>query len=208
MQSSSDDADPSNTINIAIFSSKPDDIFQNALTDHPFCKMTGVSLSIDWIANNIEPSWSKSELDVLQSTDIVCFSTASAVKQYLKKLDNHLNVDPSLPQEERRKLPNKPDLIADILGGKGGTPNELMAACPSTETARECLNSGRWMANHIYYPKDGQAVELKTEAIVEGEEDGSGEIEEDGDVDVDVWAASVMQAAGDVLERKFWGGGW
>jgi hypothetical protein len=153
-QSPSDtDADASNTINIAIFSNNENDVFQTTLLDHPFCKMTGVSLSIDYIPTAAEStSWSKSELDILQTTDIACFSTASSVKRYLKKLDNHLNVDPDIPQEERRKLPNKPDLIADILetvGGEGG--DTLMAACPSSEIARECLNCGRWQANHIYY---------------------------------------------------------
>ncbi|KAL3779555.1 hypothetical protein HJC23_009607 [Cyclotella cryptica] len=172
--------------------------------------MTGVSLSIDYIPTTTESaSWSKSELDILQNTDIACFSTTSSVKRYLKKLDNHLNVDPGISQEERRKLPNKPDLVADILQTVGDGGDTLMAVCPSNEIARECLNCGRWQANHIYYPKDGSAVELKTESLPEEEEkEESEDVEEDVDIDVDVWAASVMQAAGDVLERKFWGGGW
>lgn len=204
--SADDEADESSTINIAIFSNSQDDVFQNALINHPFCKMTGVTLSIDTITTNKDASWTKSELDVIQSTDIACFSTVSSVKTYLNKLDNHLKVDPKLPQEERRKLPNKPDLVADIMGGTGGATNGVMAACPVTETARECLNSGRWMANNIYYPKDGKAVELKPQSLEEGEE--VEEAEEDLEIDVNTWAASVMQAAGDVLESKFWGGGW
>jgi len=202
--STDDDIDSSNTINIAIFSTNNYFSFEQALLNHPFCKMTGVTLSIDWIATNKEASWTKSELDIVQATDIACFSTISSVKTYLSKLDNHLNVDPQLPQEERRKLPNKPDLVADIIGTQGN--RDLVAACPLTETARECLNSGRWMANNIYYPKDGQAVELKTESLEESYQDDGGD--DDVDIDVDVWADSVLQAAGDVLERKFWGGGW
>lgn len=204
--SRNEEADSSNTINIAIFSNSQDDVFQNALLNHPFCKMTGVTLSIDLISTNDDASWTKSELDVIHAVDIACFSTVSSVKTYLNKLDNHLNVDPELPQEERRKLPNKPDLIGDIIGSAPGATSGLKAACPVTETARECLNSGRWIANDIYYPKDGKAVELKTQSLEEGEENANAE--EDLEIDVDTWAASVMQAAGDVLESKFWGGGW
>lgn len=204
--SADEETDPSNTINIAIFSNNQDDAFQIALLNHPLRKMTGVSLSIDWIANNKESSWTKSELNVIQSTDIACFSTISSVKTYLNKLDNHLNADPDLPQEERRKLPNKPDMIADIMGTAGGSSG-LVAACPVTETARECLNSGRWIANNIYYPKDGRAVALKTESLEDAKANDDNE-EENVEIDVDLWAASVMQAAGDVLETKFWGGGW
>jgi hypothetical protein len=202
--SSDDNNDPSNTINIAVFSDN-NNHFEQALSNHPFCQMTGVTFSIDYITITKEPSLSKSELDVLQATDIACFSTISSVKTYLSKLDAHFKIDPELPQEERRKLPNKPDLIADIIGGTGGN-RDLVAACPLTETARECLNSGRWLANNIYYPKDGKAVELKTQSLEDG--DVNDESEEDVEIDVDVWAASVIQAAGDVLERKFWGGGW
>lgn len=204
--SSDEESDPSNTINIAIFSNNQDDAFQIALLNHPLRKMTGVELSIDWIRDNQESTWTRSELEVIQSTDIACFSTVSSVTAYLNKLDNHMNIDPDLPQEERRKLPNKPDMIADIMGIAGGSSG-LMAACPLTETARECLNSGRWMANNIYYPKDGRAVALKTESLEEGKDNDSIN-EENVDIDVDVWAASAMQAAGDVLETKFWGGGW
>ena len=93
-------------------------------------------------------------------------------------------------------------MIADIMGGDGSI---LMAACPLTETARECLNSGRWLANNIYYPKDNEAVELKTRSLEEGEVDDEND---DKEISVDAWASSVMQAAGDVMERKFWGGGW
>ncbi|KAL7522676.1 hypothetical protein ACHAWX_007705 [Stephanocyclus meneghinianus] len=204
-------ADPSNTINIAIFSNDENDDFQTTLLDHPFRKMTGVSLSIDYIPTTTQSTlWSTSELRILQNTDIVCFPTASAVRRYLKKLDEHLNVPTEISQEERRKLPNKPDFIADIMQDAGGARGDaLMAACPSGDIARECLNCGRWRANHIYYPKDGNAVQLKTESLLEVEEyDESEDAQEDLDINVDVWAASVMQAAGDVMERKFWGGGW
>lgn len=133
-------------------------------------------------------------------------------------LDGHFNVADDITDEERRKLPNKPDLVGDIIQGISGAVNEedgampdvgIMAACPNTNTAKECLNSGRWMSNYIYYPKDmQQAVELKTEAL----DSDSGTADEEGGnedpIDLEVWAASIVQAAGDVHERKFWGGGW
>lgn len=63
--------------------------------------------------------------------------------------------------------------------GNGG----VVAVCLSTETARKALESGRWESRYIYYPKG------------------------DGD-DVGLWADSAVQAMGDILERRFWGGGW
>lgn len=27
-------------------------------------------------------------------------------------------------------------------------------------------------------------------------------------INFEIWADSIVQAAGDVMERKFWGGGW
>ena len=84
-----------------------------------------------------------------------------------------------------------------------------MAACPNVNTARECLNSGRFQAHQIYYPKDTQtSVELKTESLDVGEEEGKEEEVVEDDIDLQIWADSVIQACGDVLERKFWGGGW
>lgn len=194
----------SETINVAIFPKNDDDAFQialiNVLRDHPFCKMTGTSLSIEWIPTTTdESSWTKSELDIVKRADVACFSTVSSVKSYLSKLDKHLNIDPELPQEERRKLPNKPEVIADTI--RGEVSAEVMAACLLSKTARECLNSGRWTAHNIYYPKDGQSVELKTESLENVEDEGDEEVE----IDLDIWAASIMQAAGDVQEQRFWG---
>ena len=78
----------------------------------------------------------------------------------------------------------------------------LMAACRNTSSAKECLNSGRWESNHIYYPKDsGRAVELKTQAIGDEDEDESSEDEEEEEVDVQVWVDSIVQAAGKARNR-------
>lgn len=188
--------------------------FENALQTHPFCKMTGVTLSMSSVSiTSGDISFSMDDVASLQNADIACFSTIKGVKSYLNMLDEHLNVSEDTSDEDKRQLPNKPDLVGDIIQGISGSVQErnivvsdagLMAACPNTNTARECLNSGRWMANHIYYPKDKKPVALKTEAL----EDSDRNDEDDEDIDVEVWAASVVQAAGDVFERKFWGGGW
>lgn len=215
IRSSSDD--DSSKINIALVSSDDEqqfsrEGFNNALQTHPFCKMTGITLSISDVS--VTSSLSKEDISLLQNADIACFSTITGVKSYLNMLDEHFNVAEDISDEERRQLPNRPDLVGDIIQGLSGSVSEgdsdvpsagLMAACPNTSTARECLNSGRWMSNHIYYPKDAQkAVELKTEAIDNDNEDEEGE----EDIDLEVFAASIVQAAGDVYERKFWGGGW
>lgn len=214
-QSSYDDT--SSRVNIALIESErySAEGFENALQSHPFCKMTGVTLSISTVS--VATEFTKEDVSSLQNADIACFSTIKGVKTYLSMLDNHFNVAEDITNEERRQLPNKPDLVSDIIQGISGAVNEevgsmpdagIMAACANTSTARECLNSGRWIANNIYYPKDRQqAVELKTEAI-DSESDTADEEEEIECIDLEVWAASVVQAAGDVYERKFWGGGW
>ncbi len=219
-QSSSNDN--SESVNIALI--QPDsneqqystEGLENALKSHPFCKMTGVTLSLSTIS--VESEFTKQDIASLQQSDIACFSNVKGVKSYLSLLDDHFDVAKDITDEDRRQLPNKPDLVGDIIQGISGAVNEedgsipdagIMAACPNTETARECLNSGRWMSNHIYYPKDTQqAVELKTEAIGSDEDTADEEGENEDPVDIEVWAASIVQAAGDVYERKFWGGGW
>ena len=219
-QSSSDDN--SDSVNIALIQTDNNgqqysmEGLENALKSHPFCKMTGVTLSLSTIS--VESEFTKQDITSLQQSDIACFSNVKGVKSYLSQLDDHFDVAKDITDEDRRQLPNKPDLVGDIIQGISGAVNEeegsipdagIMAACPNTETARECLNSGRWMSNHIYYPKDTQqAVELKTEVIGSDEDTTDEEKENEDPVDIEVWAASIVQAAGDVYERKFWGGGW
>ncbi|KAL7525111.1 hypothetical protein ACHAWF_001220 [Thalassiosira exigua] len=224
-QSSEDDdgSDGSSAINIAFItaatSNDKQDELQTTLTNHPFCKMTGVQLSISDVPASAgsASSWTKDDVSCLQRADIACFESILAVQSYLERLDKHWDIPKDMSDEDRRKLPNKPDPVEDILGAKEGavpatSDSRLLAACPNADTGRECLNSGRWMSNHIYYPKDSQnAVELKTEPIGGNDngDDGVDPVEEnDINIDVDVWAESVVQAAGDVMERKFWGGGW
>mmetsp|Transcript_24736 Transcript_24736/g.51761 ORF Transcript_24736/g.51761 Transcript_24736/m.51761 type:complete len:273 (+) Transcript_24736:67-885(+) len=216
--SDSDKDDASSTINIAYITTTDDnqhlEELQTMIKKHPFCKMmSSVQLAISVVPATSSPSWSKEAFASLQNADIACFGTTSDVISYLQKLDNdHFNVAEDISDEDRRKLPNKPDLVGDILGTATEGGVVFMAACPNVEAARECLNSGRWTNNHIYYPKETQGVvQLKTEPLEGqdgGEGEGSGEDELEEEIDVGVWAEAVVQAAGDVMERKFWGGGW
>jgi hypothetical protein len=201
--------DGSNIVNIAIISASDDgssssyDGLQSTIDSHPFCKMTGVQLSMSEIT--ADTSWNKDEVVLLQQAEIACFTSKSAVKQYLQLLDDHLKVPKDTSDEERRKLPNKLDIVGDILGTTQQIAT-IMAACPTMTIAKGCLNSGRWQNNHIYYPKDTQGVvEMKTEEI--GENDNEEE-EDEAEIDVAIWADAIVQAAGDVYERSFWGGGW
>mmetsp|Transcript_14985 Transcript_14985/g.31699 ORF Transcript_14985/g.31699 Transcript_14985/m.31699 type:complete len:313 (-) Transcript_14985:56-994(-) len=240
--SGNDDANKvADTINIAIVASAntaPLDTtaFREALASHPFCQMTGMQLSIVDILlphnninninniNNEDDKQSRNESTTsLQSSDIACFPTSSTVKSYLRFVDSQLNLSNDITEEERRRLPNRPptkDASTDDDDDDVGPATSLettgiMAACIDTETAKQCLNSGRWSANHIYYPKSGEAVDLKIEEGSDGNDDDD-KVDDDDVVEneewteemIDLWIASVMQAAGDVMERKFWGGGW
>ena len=173
---------------------------RKALQNHPFSTMTGIKLSVvdlpcfSTTATNFVPaatlstmnqsSWSKENVAALQKTDIACFTTISSVKAYLQDLDKQLNSPTVISEEERRKLPNPLDMVVDIIGGitgegaRGGTAGSVavgvMAACANSNTARECLNSGRWMANHIYYPKDGNAKPVPLKAEPHGDDNTMG----------------------------------
>jgi hypothetical protein len=209
LHQSLDGDDDGASINIALITSTITDgkqhELQSILKDSPFCKMTGTRLTI---ADVPSAKWSQEHVDRLGQADIVCFASVSAVKSYLNNLDeNHLNVPKDISDEDRRKLPNTPEGTEVTIGAS------VMAACPNANTGRECLNSGRWATNHIYYPKSTQqAVELKAE-LIEGQDGGDRgtgeeEVDEAEDIDMSFWADSVLQASGDVMERKFWGGGW
>ena len=190
------------SINIALISSKAinDNVeLKSSLNEHPFCKMTGIGLSISEVRVEDTLLFHKDDIPCLQQVDIAIFDSTSAVKCYLASLDNYLKIPNDIEDDERRKLPNKLNLE--------GRVDSVMAACPNTEIAKEALNSGRWMNNHIYYPKDStQTVELKTEPLDSLKEEDT---DEEETVDIQLCVDSVIQAAGDVLERSFWGpGGW
>lgn len=60
-----------------------------------------------------------------------------------------------------------------------GSQGNVVAVCIGTTTAKRCLESGRWLASDIYYPAENPGLEG--------------------------WINSCYTAAGDVLERNFWG---
>jgi len=102
---------------------------------------------------------------MMEDVDIACFGSPSAVEAWLGNVDLALGIE-SLPDEDRQTAGN----------------GNVVAACIGTTTARACLESRRWEARNIYYPKENPGM--------------------------DGWADSTAQALGDAMERKFWGGGW
>lgn len=104
---------------------------------------------------------------MMNDVDIACFGSPSSVKAWIQNVDEALG-NTELDEEEKKK--------AD------GSNGNVVAVCIGSTTAKECLNSGRWHANDIYYPKISPGMEG--------------------------WVDSCFSAAGDVMERSFWGGGW
>lgn len=117
------------------------------LETHSFSRMTGVKLVLFNIPTTPDAgsSWSIDHLSLLQRSDIICFSDSVDVQTYLCNLDNYLGVPLDMKEEDKKKLPNRP--VDDMS-------TVMVVACPNFNTARECLQSGRWTSNHIYYPKN------------------------------------------------------
>jgi hypothetical protein len=185
-----------------------DDYFNDMshlLATNEFSKMTGVQLALSTLPITTAPTsstesslWTNENLSLLQRADIVCFTNHIDVQSYLDKLDEHMGIPKDMKEEDRRKLPNKPKSTDDDDNGDTGS-TIMTVACPDFQTARECLQSGRWISNHIYYPKN--------EEKMKGDGNDGG-VEEADSINVEAWVNSIVQAAGDVTERKFWGGGW
>lgn len=114
--------------------------------------------------DTVGATFSEQQLSTMDQIEIACFGSPSAVEAWLKNVDVKGGWE-SLDDEEKKTL------------GPDGNGN-VIAACIGTTSARACLESGRWHANDIYYPKENPGVES--------------------------WAATTSQAAGDVMERKFW----
>lgn len=111
---------------------------------------------------------SKEQLDTaMDDVKIACFGSPSSVNGWLENVDRALGIE-DLDEEEKKKTP--------------GSQGNVVAVCIGTTTARRCLESGRWLANDIYYPARNPGLEG--------------------------WTESCYTASGDVMERDFWGGGW
>jgi hypothetical protein len=89
----------------------------------------------------------------------------------------------STPQAVDDWLENIDAVVDVVIDADEKTNGDVVAVCLSKDTANACLQSERWESRNIYYPKG-----VNTE--------------------IEPWADSCVQALGDVMERKFWGGGW
>ena len=105
-----------------------------------------------------------SQMSRVDDIEIACFGSPSAVSSWLQNMDVKYNLQ-DVDDEAKKKL------------GAEGNGN-VLAACLGTTSARAVLESGRWNAMDIYYPKENPGL--------------------------DSWVDSIVQACGDVLEKKFW----
>jgi hypothetical protein len=167
----SNGGDDANIINVAIASPEEanyKDELQKAMLEHPLLSMIDATANIMEVPPLSEDAakLGRFENDALQDLDVACFASPEEVKQWVQDIDATLGLEEVA--EEDKRLAN----------------GDVMAACIGTETARVCLESGRWESRNIYYPK--------------GQKDS-----------VEGWAASAVQAVGDLNERRFWGeGAW
>ena len=104
---------------------------------------------------------------IMDDVQIACFGSPSSVNSWLENVDRFLGIE-DLSDDDKKKTP--------------GCNGDVIAVCIGTTTAKRCLESGRWIASDIYYPKANPGVEG--------------------------WADSCYSASGDIMEREFWGGGW
>ncbi|CAB9513087.1 Uroporphyrinogen-III Synthase [Seminavis robusta] len=114
--------------------------------------------------DTVSATFNDEQLSLIDDIDVVCFGSPSSVTAWLDNVDRARGFT-ELSDEEKRMM------------GPDGNGN-VLAACIGTTSARACLESGRWHAADIYYPKVDPGVEN--------------------------WAWSTAQAVGDVVERKFW----
>ena len=100
---------------------------------------------------------------IMDDIQIACFGSPSSVDAYLKNVDRILGIEDK-SDEDKKKTP--------------GSNGNSVAVCIGSTSARRCLESGRWQAMDIYYPKSSPGLEG--------------------------WADSCLQAAGDIMENSFW----
>ena len=102
----------------------------------------------------------------LDHVQVACFGSPTAVDAWIGNIDRALGIQ-DLDEEEKKKTP--------------GSNGNAIAVCIGTTTAKRCLESGRWLANDIYYPVKNPGLEG--------------------------WVDSCYTAFGDVMERSFWSTG-
>lgn len=114
--------------------------------------------------DTVPATFTASQMSLVDDIEIACFGSPSAVSSWLQNMDVKYNLQ-DVDEEAKKKL------------GAEGNGN-VLAACIGTTSARAVLESGRWNAMDIYYPKENPGL--------------------------DSWTDSIVQACGDVLEKKFW----
>jgi uroporphyrinogen-III synthase len=102
----------------------------------------------------------------MDDVQVACFGSPTAVDAWIGNIDRALGIQ-DLDEEERKRTP--------------GSNGNAIAVCIGTTTAKRCLESGRWLAQDIYYPVKNPGLEG--------------------------WVDSCFTAFGDVMERSFWSTG-
>uniref|UniRef100_A0A7R9W318 Uncharacterized protein n=1 Tax=Pseudictyota dubia TaxID=2749911 RepID=A0A7R9W318_9STRA len=194
--SSEDDSGDENTITIALTSEEGgNDALRAAIADHPVVSMMGVKLDLREMPCVVAASATRGEEegDGDEENDgdgsgaedtYVVFSDEQ--KSAIEDVDMACFATASalsawlVNVDAFKGYENMEDEEKRKLGPEGN--GNVVAACADKDLAKTCLETGRWEANNIYYPaKDSESL---------------------------TWADSAAMAIGDVMERKFWGGGW
>jgi len=114
--------------------------------------------------DTVAVKYTDDQMDVIMDDiQVACFGSPSSVDSWLKNVDRILGIE-DLSDEDKKKAP--------------GSNGYVVAVCIGNTTAKRCLESGRWNAMDIYYPKSDPGIKG--------------------------WADSCFQAAGDIMEDSFW----
>ena len=100
---------------------------------------------------------------VMDDIQIACFGSPSSVDAWLDNVDRILGIE-NMSDEDKKATP--------------GCNGFAVAVCIGSTTAKRCLETGRWHATEIYYPKTNPGIEG--------------------------WADCCLTAAGDIMENSFW----
>jgi hypothetical protein len=178
--------------------------FTDLVAGHEMLKILGIELKIKGHTYSDSSDDKISTIEALDEVDLVCFENDAAIQEWLIRHDATMGIEDVDDDEEDEDENSDNDneeaeedaatkaaaKAAKKAMAKGTV--EPVAVCKSTEVANTCLQSKRWEQHRIYYPSGY--------VIPEGSENSDEAIEK--------WADSAMQALGDSMERRFWGGGW
>eukprot|EP00591_Stephanopyxis_turris_P009489 CAMPEP_0195523310 /NCGR_PEP_ID=MMETSP0794_2-20130614/22316_1 /TAXON_ID=515487 /ORGANISM="Stephanopyxis turris, Strain CCMP 815" /LENGTH=243 /DNA_ID=CAMNT_0040653279 /DNA_START=17 /DNA_END=748 /DNA_ORIENTATION=+ len=166
---SEDNDNEKNTITVALTNAiNQNDDMREALANHPALSMLGVNLNLielPCVSNTTTTAISNNQLSSIKEglIDISCFESISAVNSWLRNIDLIFD-SVNATEDEKRALGN----------------GNVVAVCFDCDTAKRCLESGRWESQSIYY---------STNEFTQG---------------LQGYADSAMHALGDVRETKFW----